>query len=177
MVGTFSLSLIHLEHRHTHKNILLFFSAWCVLSNYFIRDDIMVHRSLAALAPPLDFLLSPLPHMMQLDCLPPSPTAGLDSSSSSSQHLSDTIAPWPSSSLESSSGSPPHYSELIDNSTRRYRSVRLTCGVTLQVGEDVVETCPGILEDLNHDLIGCLSVLPSSVRRLVRRTKIWVNRR
>jgi hypothetical protein len=99
----------------------------------------------------------------------------LDSSSSSSQHLFDMSALRPSS-LEFSSGS-PHYSELIDNSTRQYRSVRLACGVNLQVGENVVESCPGILEDLNHDLTGCLLVLPSSVRRLVRRTIIWVNRR
>lgn len=39
-----------------------------------------------------------------------------------------------------------------------------------------MESCPGILDDLNHDLIGCLSVLPASTRRLVRRTKIWINR-
>jgi len=65
---------------------------------------------------------------------------------------------------------------LIDNSTRRYRAVRLRCGVTVLVGEGVLHCCPGILDDLNRDLIGCLSVLPASTWGLVRRTKIWVNR-
>lgn len=67
------------------------------------------------------------------------------------------------------------WSELIDNSTRVYLSFKLKCGVTVQVGKNVLETCPQILEVLNHDLIGCLSVLPASIRKLVRRTKIWVN--
>jgi len=85
-------------------------------------------------------------------------------------------SPNPSSSTELTSGGTPCNSELIDNSTRSYRPVRLQCGVTVQVGENVSESCPGILHDINHDLIGCLSVLPASTRRLVRRTKIWINR-
>lgn len=80
----------------------------------------------------------------------------------------------PSSCVELPSGA-PCYSDLIDNSLRTYTPVRLKSGVTVQVGENVIESCPGILEDLNHDTIGCLSCLPPSVRRLVRRTKIWVN--
>ncbi|KAL7539308.1 LOW QUALITY PROTEIN: hypothetical protein ACHAXR_009172 [Thalassiosira sp. AJA248-18] len=100
------------------------------------------------------------------------PVVAAAESPSSSQHLPAAV---PSLGSSSASG-PPSYSELIDNSTRRYSSVRLKCGVTVHVGEHVVGSCPGILEVLNNDLIGCLSVLPPSTRRLVRRTKIWVNR-
>ena len=92
--------------------------------------------------------------------------------SSSSEPLSTPVLP---SRVGLSSGA-PCYSELIDNSTLQYSSVRLKCGVTVQVGENVLEGCPGILDDLNQDLIGCLSVLPASTWRLVRRTQIWVNR-
>lgn len=67
-------------------------------------------------------------------------------------------------------------SNLVDNSSRVYCPFRLKCGVTVQVGENVLETCPKILEQLNVDLVCCLHVLPASVRWLVRRTKIWVNR-
>lgn len=78
---------------------------------------------------------------------------------------------------------PPNYVscsniEFIDNSKLVYQSLKLKCCVIVQIGEGVLEECgPKILEELNHDLIGCLSVLPHSVRALVRRTKIWVNRR
>mmetsp|Transcript_20771 Transcript_20771/g.42566 ORF Transcript_20771/g.42566 Transcript_20771/m.42566 type:complete len:429 (-) Transcript_20771:112-1398(-) len=67
-------------------------------------------------------------------------------------------------------------SNLVDNSSRVYCPFRLKCGVTVQVGENVLEACPKILEQLNVDLVCCLHVLPASVRWLVRRTKIWVNR-
>ena len=85
---------------------------------------------------------------------------------------SDAVPP----PLGLSSGA-PCYSELIDNSKRRYTPIRLKCGVTIRVGEGVLASCSGILDDMNHDLIGCLSVLPPSTRRLIRRTKLWVNRR
>ncbi|KAL7514682.1 hypothetical protein ACHAXN_012584 [Cyclotella atomus] len=70
----------------------------------------------------------------------------------------------------------PSLADFIDNSKRIYTPHKLRCGVTVQVGEGVLEECPTVLRDLNHDLIGCLSVLPPSVRSLVRRTKIWLNR-
>ncbi|KAL3798384.1 hypothetical protein HJC23_005037 [Cyclotella cryptica] len=66
--------------------------------------------------------------------------------------------------------------EFIDNSRRIYTAHKLKCGVTIQVGEHVLEECPSVLEDLNYDLMECLLVLPASVRSLVRRTKIWLNR-
>eukprot|EP00578_Thalassiosira_sp_NH16_P028004 CAMPEP_0181087380 /NCGR_PEP_ID=MMETSP1071-20121207/6241_1 /TAXON_ID=35127 /ORGANISM="Thalassiosira sp., Strain NH16" /LENGTH=328 /DNA_ID=CAMNT_0023169263 /DNA_START=17 /DNA_END=1000 /DNA_ORIENTATION=+ len=88
----------------------------------------------------------------------------------------EAAAAAPSSSQSLVTSCPPSPSiELIDNSTRPYRSMKLKCGVTVQVGENVMEISPGIIDDLNHDLIGCLSVLPASTRRLVRRTRIWVN--
>lgn len=88
----------------------------------------------------------------------------------------EAAAAAPSSSQSLVTSCPPSSSiELIDNSTRPYRSMKLKCGVTVQVGENVMEISPGIIDDLNHDLIGCLSVLPASTRRLVRRTRIWVN--
>ncbi|KAL3762672.1 hypothetical protein ACHAWU_001617 [Discostella pseudostelligera] len=65
--------------------------------------------------------------------------------------------------------------ELIDNSTRQYNVVRLACGVTVHVGENVLESYPGILDVLNYDILGCVSVLPGSTHKLVRRTKIWIN--
>jgi hypothetical protein len=70
----------------------------------------------------------------------------------------------------------PSITEFIDNSKRVYTPHKLKCGVTVQVGGCVLEECPTVLEDLNHDLMECLSVLPASVRSLVRRTKIWLNR-
>ncbi|KAL7508213.1 hypothetical protein ACHAWX_000717 [Stephanocyclus meneghinianus] len=66
--------------------------------------------------------------------------------------------------------------EFIDNSRRIYTAQKLKCGVTIQMGEHVLEECPTVLEDLNYDLMECLLVLPASVRSLVRRTKIWLNR-
>ena len=70
----------------------------------------------------------------------------------------------------------PSFHALIDNSKRIYTPYKLKCGVSIQIGERVLKDCPKILEYLNHDLLLCLSVLPSSVRSLVRRTKIWLNR-
>jgi hypothetical protein len=67
--------------------------------------------------------------------------------------------------------------ELIDNSTRQYNTVRLACGVTVHVGENVLQSCPGVLDILNNDVLGCISVLPGSTHKLVRRTKIWINHR
>lgn len=70
----------------------------------------------------------------------------------------------------------PSLTDFIDNSKNRYTAHKLKCGVTIQVGEHVLEECPTVLKDLNNDLVGCISVLPPSVRSLVRRTKIWLNR-
>lgn len=67
-------------------------------------------------------------------------------------------------------------SNLVDNSSRIYYPFRLKCGVTVQVGEHVLDASPNLLDQLNLDLVCCLHVLPASVRWLVRRTKIWVNR-
>lgn len=66
--------------------------------------------------------------------------------------------------------------ELIDNTRRRYNPIQLICGVTVQLGEDVLRDSPDIIDILTHDLSSCLSVLPASVGRLVKRTNIWVNR-
>ncbi|KAL7530086.1 hypothetical protein ACHAWF_003239, partial [Thalassiosira exigua] len=103
------------------------------------------------------------------------PTSGLALTSATSSNQSSGPVPVP---VQQSLGlsSTLCYSDLIDNTARSYSSVRLKCGVTIRLGDAVVQSCPGILEDLNHDLIACLSVLPASTRRLVRRTKIWVNR-
>ena len=67
--------------------------------------------------------------------------------------------------------------ELIDNSTRQYNIVRLACGVTVHVGEHVLANCPGVLDTLNNDVLGCISVLPASTHKLVKRTNIWINER
>lgn len=83
---------------------------------------------------------------------------------------------WTKCSLSSSTSIHPPWTEFIDNSKRIYIPHKLKCGVTIQVGEGVLEECPSVLEDLNHDLMECLLVLPFSVRGLVRRTKIWLNR-
>mmetsp|Transcript_17730 Transcript_17730/g.29151 ORF Transcript_17730/g.29151 Transcript_17730/m.29151 type:complete len:125 (-) Transcript_17730:37-411(-) len=66
--------------------------------------------------------------------------------------------------------------DLIDNTQRRYDPIHLKCGVTVQLGENVLRDSPDILDVLNHDLTSCLSVLPASVGRLVKRTNVWVNR-
>lgn len=66
--------------------------------------------------------------------------------------------------------------EFIDNTQRRYEPIHLKCGVTVQLGENVLRDSPDILDVLNHDLTSCLSVLPASVRKLVKRTNVWVNR-
>lgn len=42
--------------------------------------------------------------------------------------------------------------EFIDNSKRIYTPNKLRCGVTVQVGDRVLEECPTVLEDLNNDL-------------------------
>ncbi|KAL9180093.1 hypothetical protein ACHAXT_008063 [Thalassiosira profunda] len=106
----------------------------------------------------------------QLVSRPPSlPTAAAAPSSSKPQ-CTPVLPPPPPLGL------PSGHFELIDNSALSYTSVKLRCGVTVQVGENVLEDCPGILDDLNHDIIGCLSVLPASCRQLLRRTKIWINR-
>ncbi len=70
-----------------------------------------------------------------------------------------------------------HDTELIDNSTRQYNVVRLACGATVHVGENVLASCPGVLDTLNTDVLGCISVLPASTHKLVRRIKIWINDR
>jgi hypothetical protein len=70
-----------------------------------------------------------------------------------------------------------HDTELIDNSTRQYNLVRLACGATVHVGENVLVSCSGVLDTLNNDILGCISVLPASTHKLVRRTKIWINDR
>jgi hypothetical protein len=75
---------------------------------------------------------------------------------------------------ENSSCSPEF--ELIDNTHRRYNPIRLKCGVTVQLGENVLTDSPDIIDIMNHDLAGCLSVLPASVAGLIRRTNIWLNR-
>lgn len=43
--------------------------------------------------------------------------------------------------------------EFIDNSKRIYTPNKLRCGVTVQVGDRVLEECPTVLEDLNNDLV------------------------
>ena len=65
--------------------------------------------------------------------------------------------------------------EMIDNRRRKYRPLKLKSGVTVQLGEHVLENNPDILRDLEHDTSACLSVLPASVKRLVQRTTIWLN--
>ena len=67
--------------------------------------------------------------------------------------------------------------ELIDNSQRRYNPIRLKCGVTVQLGENVLRDSPDIIDIMNHDVSSCLSVLPASTRALIRRTNVWVNRK
>lgn len=67
--------------------------------------------------------------------------------------------------------------EMIDNSTRQYSVVRLSCGVTVNVGENVTAIHPEVLDVLNNDVLGCISILPASTHKLVRRTKIWINHR
>jgi hypothetical protein len=64
----------------------------------------------------------------------------------------------------------------IDNSRNTYSPVRLRCGVELMCRPEVLDSCPEILEHLNTDLSQCLEILPISVRALVRRTRVWVNR-
>jgi hypothetical protein len=113
-----------------------------------------------------------------------------DEGNNATTHDEQAFSEAPVSTLLSTASShlqdettPPNYVacsniEFIDNSKLVYQSLKLKCGVIVQIGEGVLEECgPKILEELNHDLIGCLSVLPHSVRALVRRTKIWVNRR
>ena len=65
--------------------------------------------------------------------------------------------------------------ELIDNRRRKYRPLTLKSGVTVQLGEHVLENNPDILKDLEADTSACLSVLPASVKRLAQRTTIWLN--
>jgi hypothetical protein len=64
---------------------------------------------------------------------------------------------------------------LIDNSRNIYIPIQLGCGITVMCRPEVLTRCPLILKDLNSDLGQCLSILPRSVRHLVRRTQVWVN--
>eukprot|EP00985_Skeletonema_marinoi_P034073 scaffold42966_cov153-Skeletonema_marinoi.AAC.1 len=95
----------------------------------------------------------------------------------SSSHLQERH--WRSEEVPSCDGVNPVCSpelELIDNTQRRYNPVNLKCGVTVQLGENVLRDSPDIIDIMNHDLTSCLSVLPASVGWLVKRTHIWVNR-
>lgn len=75
-------------------------------------------------------------------------------------------------SVESSRAKRP---TMIDNSTLTYLPMHLSCGVTAYCRPDVLTRCPQILRDLDLDVKQCLSILPRSTHRLVRRTNIWVN--
>jgi hypothetical protein len=68
------------------------------------------------------------------------------------------------------------HEEMIDNSQTTYIPVTLRCGMAAMCRPDVLNLCPEILDHLNSDLNQCLEILPGSVRALVRRTRIWVNR-
>jgi len=69
-----------------------------------------------------------------------------------------------------------HEQEMIDNSQTTYIPVKIRCGMLVMCRPDVLSLCPEILDHLNSDLSQCLEILPGSVRALVRRTRIWVNR-
>lgn len=64
---------------------------------------------------------------------------------------------------------------IIDNSSNVYMEVALSCGVTALCAPDVLISYPSVLYDLESDLMDCLRILPRSVHRLIRRTRIWVN--
>jgi hypothetical protein len=64
---------------------------------------------------------------------------------------------------------------FIDNSCRFYIPIRLQCGIDAYCGDNVLEQCPFVLDDLDSDLTDCLRLLPSSTHALIRRTRIYLN--
>mmetsp|Transcript_31877 Transcript_31877/g.52573 ORF Transcript_31877/g.52573 Transcript_31877/m.52573 type:complete len:365 (-) Transcript_31877:804-1898(-) len=64
---------------------------------------------------------------------------------------------------------------MIDNSNLTYLPMHLVCGVTVYCRPDVLTRCPQILRDLDLDVRQCLTILPRSTHKLIKRTNIWVN--
>lgn len=65
--------------------------------------------------------------------------------------------------------------KMIDNSNLLYISLSLPCGVEVRARPGVLSNCPAILHELDQDLKECLALLPKSVHRLIKRTRIWIN--
>jgi len=83
-----------------------------------------------------------------------------------------------SSSPRTVTNQPDHnqqFPELIDNRNLLYLPVPLRCGVTAMCRDDVLSTCPMVLDCLNSDIEYVLSILPKSVHALVRRTNVFLN--
>ena len=66
-------------------------------------------------------------------------------------------------------------STLIDNSRNIYVRIRFRCGGIVMCRPEVFWKCPAVLQVLYEDMCNILALLPSSLRPLLRRTKIWVN--
>jgi hypothetical protein len=64
---------------------------------------------------------------------------------------------------------------FIDNSGRAYFPINLACGVQAMCRPDVLLRCRAVLNDIHTDIMHCLQILPPSVHRLIKRTRIWVN--
>jgi len=113
-----------------------------------------------------------------------------------------TTTEFQTASADSSSPLPPpeeqqqpQQSEWIDNSRLLYLPIRLSlppaaeqgelqgdddnsnaaAAITLMVRPEVLVKCPGVLADVREDFRDCLRLVPSSARKLLLRTKIWIN--
>lgn len=71
--------------------------------------------------------------------------------------------------------SSPVTHDLIDNRSITYFPYKLKCGVVLHVSGDVFHHCPEVFSALEHDISDCLSILPRSIHKLIRRTRVWLN--
>ena len=69
---------------------------------------------------------------------------------------------------------------IVDNTQNIYIPIRLPCGITVMYQQDIFEQPQSFKQQiqmiLETDVSYCLQILPVSVRALIKRTKIWVNR-